>query len=138
MQNDIQTQISDALRATVESLNLAGRSALLVGRGGINYLIAVMGADESLTDEQREWLSEWSGQVTVCDTIDEALQAVGAIDDPMPIALRNFWATLEPTAARGVCPKCQACGLETRSAEYKRRKYFYVHHCSRISEIAQR
>lgn len=138
-----QPDIVAGLRAagvSVEPLHYAGRGVpdLLVGRAGCNYLIEVKAADGLLTPDQVAWHTAWAGQVAVCHTIAEALIAVGLADDPLPIVLQNFWSTLTPSTARGVCPQCEAHGLEVRSVEYRGRRHFYTRHCDHVWEITQR
>jgi hypothetical protein len=143
MINTNQPDIIAGLQAagcSVEPLNIvsSGVPSLLCGWAGRNTLIEVKSDDGNLTPEQTTWHTSWAGQVEIARSIDDALRIVGLVDDPLPIVLQNFWATLTPSAARVVCPKCEARGLEARSAEHRGRKCFYTRHCDRILEITQR
>lgn len=50
---------------------------LLVGRGGVNYLLEIKHEKNDLTDSQELWFSRWRGRAIVVRTVDEALAAVG-------------------------------------------------------------
>lgn len=85
--DDNQRVIVDALRSAgcdVESLAAVGRGVpdLLVGVGGVNYLLEVKDGSkppsrQKLTSHQKTWHATWRGQVAVVSTIKEALDAVG-------------------------------------------------------------
>lgn len=82
-----QPEIVAALRkagCTVQHLHSVGKGCpdLLVGRAGVNYLIEVKDgakrpSDQKLTPDQVAWHSVWHGQVSVVNTVDGALAAVG-------------------------------------------------------------
>jgi len=84
--DDNQRQIVTALRAagcTVLSLASIGKGCpdLVVGRGGVNYLLEVKDGQKppsqrKLTADEQEWVGAWRGQVTVVETVEEALAIV--------------------------------------------------------------
>jgi len=58
--------------ATVERLSMQGVPDLLVGYQGRTYLIEVKTEKGSLTDDQREWVSDWrGGRVRILRSIDQ-------------------------------------------------------------------
>lgn len=79
-----QAEIVDALRkvgATVQSLHEVGMSCpdLLVGFRGFNFLLEIKGKQGKLSPGQILWHALWRGQVSTVRTVDEALEAIGAI-----------------------------------------------------------
>jgi hypothetical protein len=84
-----QRAIVAALRdvgASVEHLHTLGEGApdLLVGFRGVNTLLEVKDGSKPpsrrrLTPDEATWHAAWRGQVTVVETIDEALAAIGAV-----------------------------------------------------------
>jgi hypothetical protein len=84
-----QSEIVAALRgigASVQLLHAVGQGCpdILVGWQGDNYLLEVKRPDVSpshraLTAAERLWHLDWRGQVKVVYTVDDALEAVGAI-----------------------------------------------------------
>jgi len=71
-----------AAGARVQSLAAHGRNVpdLLVGFKGKNYLLEVKNPETHghLSTGQRQWHEDWSGQVAVVTTPDEALRVIGA------------------------------------------------------------
>ena len=49
---------------------------LLVGKNGINYLLEIKTETGYLRAKQAEFINNWSGQVALVRTVDEALAAV--------------------------------------------------------------
>lgn len=86
--DDNQPEIVKALRsvgATVEHLHRVGGGCpdLLVGWRGVNTLIEVKDgnkcpSERALSPGQQDWHDAWKGQVAKVETVDEALQAIGA------------------------------------------------------------
>jgi len=84
-----QTQIVSALRsvgASVELLSAVGKGCpdLLVGYRNENILMEVKDgkkppSERKLTSDQIVWHREWKGVVTVVNSVDEALFAIGVI-----------------------------------------------------------
>lgn len=81
-------EIVQALRragAAVQSLADVGQGVpdLLVGLRGENFLLEVKqpGRRGELRVNQVEWHNAWRGQCAVVRTVDEALQAVGLLND---------------------------------------------------------
>lgn len=82
-----QPEIVAALRkagCTVQHLHSVGKGCpdLLVGRAGVNYLLEIKdggkpASDQRLTADQVVWHREWGGAVTVVNSVDGALVAVG-------------------------------------------------------------
>lgn len=82
-----QADIVAALRrvgATVQPLHTVGGGVpdLLIGRGGVNYVIEVKDGSKppskrQLTPDQIEWHSSWRGHVSTVKSVDEALTAIG-------------------------------------------------------------
>lgn len=76
-----ETAIIEALRAIpgvkVSQISGAGVPDLLVSRSGINYLLEVKTKTGKLTDTQVDWHNEWTGQVAIVRTVDDALKAIG-------------------------------------------------------------
>lgn len=83
-----QTVIVNALRkagASVQSLAAVGKGCpdLLVGYGGINYLMEVKDGNkvpsaQKLSIDQEHWHSVWRGTVHIVKSIDEALKILNA------------------------------------------------------------
>lgn len=81
-----QQEIVDALRrigCSVQSLAAVGDGCpdLLVGRGGVNFLMEIKDADKKpsarvLTADQRAWHSAWRGWVFVVGRASDALGVV--------------------------------------------------------------
>ena len=77
--------IVDALRAvgaSVQTLSAKGVPDLLVGWRGRNLLFEVkdsakIPSQQRLTPDQQVWHAAWRGQVTVVNSIDSALKALG-------------------------------------------------------------
>jgi hypothetical protein len=84
-----QPQITAALRrvgATVEFLHTLGHGVpdLLVGFRGHNYVLEVKdGAKPAharkLTPDETKWHDAWRGQKAVVETVNQALEAIGAL-----------------------------------------------------------
>lgn len=80
-------QIADVLRdcgCSVRSLASVGEGVpdLLVGRHGRNYLLEVKDgtlapSKRKLTEDERAFHMAWSGHVSVVNSVEEALKAVG-------------------------------------------------------------
>jgi hypothetical protein len=84
-------RVLEAAGATVSKLNGTGVPDLLVGFGGVTYLLEVkrpdsaggrakpnMGGDGTLTEAQIKWVAKWRGApASVVRTPDEALAAIG-------------------------------------------------------------
>lgn len=67
---------------TVQKLSIKGVPDLLVGFSDTdgtptNILIECKSAGGKLTDDQKEWIAEWAGQIYVVYSIEEAMEAVG-------------------------------------------------------------
>lgn len=82
--DDNQGEIVQALRdvgATVQSLASVGSGCpdLVCGFRGQNYLLEVKAPKGRLTVFEAAWHEEWSGAVSVVRSVDEALEAIGAI-----------------------------------------------------------
>ena len=76
-----QAEIVKALRdagASVQCLHAVGKGCpdLLVGWKGFNVLFEVKSRMGTLTPDEREWHSNWEGQVNVVRTWEEALGVV--------------------------------------------------------------
>jgi hypothetical protein len=81
-----QAEIVAALRkigASVQPLHAVGAGCpdLLVGWRGITTLLEVKDGKKppsarKLTEDQVRWHAEWRGQVTVVETIEQAIEAV--------------------------------------------------------------
>lgn len=65
--------------ATVVQLSIKGVCDLLVGFRGVNYLVEVKEGKNNLTPDQIAFFDSWAGQRVVVWTVDEALEAIGAI-----------------------------------------------------------
>jgi hypothetical protein len=79
-------QIVQALRSagcSVQTLAALGKGVpdILVARAGKHYLIEIKSGTGKLTHDQFIWQRNWNGPVHTVRTIDEALQAVGAIKE---------------------------------------------------------
>lgn len=60
-----------------------GQPDLIVGYMGVTYLLEVKMPGNKLNPKQVKWHWNWSGQVDVVTTPDEALAAIGALDKPV-------------------------------------------------------
>jgi len=58
-----------------------GYPDICVGFRGETYLIEVKqpGHADDLTVDELRWHGRWCGQVAICTTLEEALQAIGAL-----------------------------------------------------------
>lgn len=72
--------------ASVLFLHTLGRGApdLAVGFRGVNYFLEVKDGAKSLsrralTDDEEVWHRGWRGQVSIVETVEQALWAIGAI-----------------------------------------------------------
>lgn len=84
-----QVEIVTALKqagATVQVTSFAGEGMpdLLVGFRGLNFMLEVKDGQkppsaQALTPAQIKWHRDWRGQVTICNSVDAALKAIGAI-----------------------------------------------------------
>ena len=84
-----QPEIVKALRAvgaSVQSLAEVGRGVpdLLVGYRGKQHLLEVKDGSKPpsarrLTEDEQNWHDAWRGKVWVVKTVDEALEAIGAV-----------------------------------------------------------
>ncbi len=84
--DSIEPEIVEALTGvgcTVEKLSKKGVPDLLVGfidpdtGTPTNILMEAKSKGGKLTQDQKEWITKWKGQVYVVYSIEEALQAVG-------------------------------------------------------------
>jgi hypothetical protein len=81
-----QKQIVAALRqagCSVQSLATVGKGCpdLVVGRDGKNFLIEVkdgakVPSAKKLTEDEKRWHQNWSGQVAIVEDVDQALQLI--------------------------------------------------------------
>ncbi len=74
-----ENEIVVALKAIGCQVESIGRPVdLLVGYKGFNYLIEVKQENTYYkgTEEQRDWIKGWKGQVRVCSTPEEAISLV--------------------------------------------------------------
>jgi Holliday junction resolvase len=79
-----QARIVAALRkagATVVPLHTIGKGCpdLLVGYRTKNYLLEVKTDTGKKTPDQQEFFDTWRGSCQIVHTVDEALEAIGAI-----------------------------------------------------------
>ena len=75
-----EREIIDALESVGASVEQLDKFDLVVGYRGINYLLEVKDIGGRLTASQRKYSDEWRGQYAIVWTVEEALQAIGAID----------------------------------------------------------
>lgn len=74
-----QTEVVAQLRrlgCTVQSLGDVGKGCpdLIIGIHGFNFLIELKSTRKKwLTDKEKAWQNDWSGQVDVCSTVIEIL-----------------------------------------------------------------
>lgn len=83
-----QPEIIHGLRtigATVQPLHSVGKGCpdILVGWRGKNFLIEIKDgrkppSGRTMTADQIDWHGTWAGQVSVANSLDEALRVVGA------------------------------------------------------------
>ena len=81
-----QTEIVAALRkigATVQPLHAVGQGCpdILVGWRGMNTILEIKDGKKppsarKLTEDQEKWHAAWRGQVTVVETVEQAIEAV--------------------------------------------------------------
>jgi len=81
-----QNEIVDALRkigASVQPLHAVGQGCpdILVGWRGMNTVLEIKDGSKppsarKLTPDQVEWHEAWRGQVTVVETVEQAIEAV--------------------------------------------------------------
>ena len=84
--DDNQTEIVAALRkigATVQPLHAVGRGCpdILVGWRGMNTILEIKDGKKppsarKLTEDQEKWHAAWRGQVTVVETVEQAIEAI--------------------------------------------------------------
>ena len=80
-----QPEIVAALRkagATVQHLHMVGKGCpdLLVGFRGRNFLLEIKSPGGRMTPAEQRFFDEWSGQVSIVCTIEQALAAIGAAE----------------------------------------------------------
>ncbi len=76
--------IRDGLKAIGASVDSRGPLDLLVGFRGVNYLLEVKAPGSNvgrrkLRPSQAKFLKGWQGQADVVRTLDDALEAIGAV-----------------------------------------------------------
>lgn len=79
-----QREIVQALRqagASVQPIYRLGRGVpdILCGFRGKNFLLEIKNGRNTLTPDEALWLDSWRGQAAIVRTIDEALEAIGAL-----------------------------------------------------------
>ena len=79
-----QKQIVLGLRAAGCSVFVSHRVGhgfpdLVVGRGGVTYLLEVKYTNCRLTKDEREFHENWLGHVSIVSNLDQALKAVGLL-----------------------------------------------------------
>ena len=84
--DDNQAEIVAALRkigATVQPLHAIGQGCpdILVGWRGMNTILEIKDGKKppsarKLTEDQEKWHAAWRGQVTVVETVEQAIEAV--------------------------------------------------------------
>jgi hypothetical protein len=77
-----ESAIIEALRsvgASVQQLSAKGCPDLLVGFRGENYLLEVKTVKGKLTEDEDLWFFDWHGQAQIVRTVEDALEAIGAI-----------------------------------------------------------
>jgi hypothetical protein len=52
---------------------------LLVGLGGVNYLLEVKSGNGRLTEDQETWHDSWGGQVAIVRSLDDALKVLNLV-----------------------------------------------------------
>ena len=64
------------LGCTVEHLHTVGRGVpdLLVGHRALNHLVEVKSKKGRYTDDQKDWIAKWSGQVYTVSSIDDVVR----------------------------------------------------------------
>ena len=72
-------EIVDALRKVGASVDERSPVDLLVGFRGQNFLLEVKTKTGKLGQKQMKFFMTWQGQARVVLTVDEALQAIGAV-----------------------------------------------------------
>ena len=87
--DDNQRAIIAALRqmgCSVQPLSMVGDGCpdLVVGRGGVNWLLEVKDGDKSpsrtkKTEKQEHWHRNWFGQVATVHDVDDAILVVNSI-----------------------------------------------------------
>lgn len=66
-----------AAGASVRRLSETGVPDLVVGIGGVNYLLEVKAKGGTLTEAESDFFAEWQGQKAIVRTPEEALRAIG-------------------------------------------------------------
>lgn len=74
-------EICDGLRAVGATVSEKSPLDALVGFRGRNYLLEIKTARGNLRASQRAFLAAWKGQSKVVRSLDDALKAIGAIDE---------------------------------------------------------
>jgi hypothetical protein len=80
--DDNQHELVEALKKIGAKCYFIGKPVdLLCGYRGSNWLIEVKrpdkrGQQSKITQEQKDFIATWPGQVCICHTIDEAINAV--------------------------------------------------------------
>lgn len=80
-----QAAIVEALRGVGASVLILARvgqgcADLSVGWRGRNYFLEVKTDDGKLTPAEQEFMDSWRGQYAIVRTADEALKAIGAVE----------------------------------------------------------
>lgn len=76
-QKEIVKQLRD-IGCTVQLLNKvkSGCPDILVGVRGLNLLFEIKTEKGTLTEDERIWISKWSGQVRVVKSFDDILETI--------------------------------------------------------------
>ena len=80
-----QSEISEALRAagcTVFDTHELGKGFpdIVVGLFGRNYLMEIKNGKGKLTEPEKKFFTNWTGQADVVRTVEEALRVVGRLE----------------------------------------------------------
>jgi len=86
--DDNQKQVVEALRK-IPGVSIALTAAVgkgvpdfVVGYKGVNYWIELKDGDKppsqrKLTEHEEAWHSKWTGQVSICNNLDDVLNVIG-------------------------------------------------------------
>lgn len=74
---DVVKQLRSISGISVEVISIKNVGDLLIGFRGVTYLIELKSKGGKLTDGQKQFHNEWTGQHAICTTLEDILKVIG-------------------------------------------------------------